>query len=118
MAMAFVCFVLFFFTGNIVFLIAVFAIIAKHKNIKEVKNIEDIKKILFSNTISSIKIQNKSSIEQMHIDHANHVGGTHEDHMIITTKHNSNQSFLRNNEKDIVKDKKLSEAERNVLYGK
>ncbi|MDD6467074.1 MAG: hypothetical protein PUF50_02715 [Erysipelotrichaceae bacterium] len=32
--------------------------------------------------------------------------------------HNSNQTFTRNNEKDIVKDPALSEAERNVLYGK
>ena len=30
---------------------------------------------------------------------------------------NSQASFKRNNEKDVVKDKPLSEAEKNVLYG-
>ena len=41
----------------------------------------------------------------------------HEDHT-RPLPHNSNASFMRNNEKDIVKDKPLTEAERNVYYGK
>ena len=32
--------------------------------------------------------------------------------------HNSQASFKRNNEKDTVKDKPLTEAEKNVLYGR
>ena len=39
-------------------------------------------------------------------------------HVNTYSKHNSQASFKRNNEKDVVKDKPLSEAERNVLYGK
>ena len=41
----------------------------------------------------------------------------HEDHT-RPLPHNSDASFMRNNEKDIVKDKPLTEAERNVYYGK
>lgn len=41
----------------------------------------------------------------------------HEDHT-RPLPHNSDATFKRNNEKDIVKDKPLTEAERNVYYGK
>ena len=41
----------------------------------------------------------------------------HEDHT-LPLPHNSQASFNRNNERDTIKDKPLTEAERNVLYGK
>ena len=41
----------------------------------------------------------------------------HEDHT-RPLPHNRQATFLRNNEKDIVKDPPLSEAERNVLHGR
>ncbi|MCF0111398.1 MAG: hypothetical protein HUJ58_05835 [Erysipelotrichaceae bacterium] len=41
----------------------------------------------------------------------------HEDHT-QPLPHNSNATYNRNNEQDIIKDPPLSQAERNVLYGK
>ena len=50
--------------------------------------------------------------------HVNNYSKTgHEDHT-RPLPHNAQASFKRNNEKDVVKDPPLSEAEKNVLYGR
>ena len=100
------------------FFLPILIILAFVLNKKRVEFINDLNSNTLSQNIGIEVKKNISSIEQMHFDHIGHEGGMHEDHTIIKTKHDPNKAFRSNNEKDQVKDKKLSEAERNVLYGK
>ncbi|MBQ7890548.1 MAG: hypothetical protein IJO78_02690 [Erysipelotrichaceae bacterium] len=62
--------------------------------------------------------KNKESIRMKRKPHVNNYSKTgHEDHT-RPLPHNAQASFKRNNEKDVVKDPPLSEAEKNVLYGR
>lgn len=62
------------------------------------------------NTFTTTKTkQTPSYYERKKVPHTDHT---------LPLPHNSNQSFHRNNEKDVVKDPPLSEAEKNVLYGR
>lgn len=62
------------------------------------------------NTKSNIKVQRGTRVNA-------HSKTGHTDHT-IPLPHNSQAAFKRNNERDTVIDPPLSQAEKNVLYGK
>ena len=75
--------------------------------------------IAYSLTVAKQQQNNKKppirTVRKPHVNTYSKTG--HEDHT-RPLPHNSQASFKRNNEKDVVKDKPLSEAEKNVLYGR
>ena len=75
--------------------------------------------IAYSLTVAKQQQNNKKppirTVRKPHVNNYSKTG--HEDHT-RPLPHNAQASFKRNNEKDVVKDPPLSEAEKNVLYGR